>query len=57
MLGSQKNVPPDYQSKRWIFAFDRWLYSPAYLEILRQILRPEIGEFLIHLLYNTRCGR
>ena len=43
---------PITNTGRWIFAFDRWLFSPAYLEILR----PEIGEFSIHLLYNTRYG-
>ena len=48
---------PITNTRRWIFAFDRWLCSPAYLEILRHILRPEIGEFSIHLLYDTRCGR
>ena len=28
---------PITNTRRWIFAFDRWLCSPAYLEILRHI--------------------
>ena len=35
----------------------RRLILQSSLEILRHILRPEIGEFSIHLLYNTRYGR
>ena len=35
----------------------RQLILQSSLEILRHILRPEIGEFSIHLLYNTRYGR
>ena len=34
----------------------RLILQPS-LEILRHILRPEIGKFSIHLLYKTRYGR
>ena len=54
MLGSKKNVLPDYQHQA---DCARRLILQSSLEILRHILRPEIGEFSIHLLYNTRCGR
>ena len=59
MLGSQKNVLPGYQGVGFLrLTADcaRWLILQSSLEILRHILRPEIGEFSIHLLYNTRYG-
>ena len=63
MLGSQKNNLPDFNTNlsvgflRLTADGARLLILQSSLEILRHILRPEIGEFSIHLLYNTRYGR
>ena len=61
MLGSQKMFHPITNLSVWFLRLTadcaRRLILQSSLEILRHILRPEIGEFSIHLLYNTRYGR